>query len=323
MAVALVIIFLVTRNDKDQDQQSAMVEQGEQTPATAQPADDVTLIKPSFDVVRISRGGTGVIAGRATPGSVVEIYADSQLVGTVTADANGEWVMILERPLARGPSELSLLSHSEGEISAESSDVVVVSVPESEAERFVESDSNGVVAILTPRDGIGASRVLQKPGSSPVGEIGDSLSLDTIDYDESGRAVISGRAVPRAQIAVYLDNDFMGAGRADDEGYWSLFPESAISEGLHVMRIDQVIGEGDVQLRIEQPFETGMPIDASLREGKVVVQPGNSLWHIARRIYGAGIRYTFIFQENADQIRDPDLIYPGQLFSLPAAVENP
>jgi hypothetical protein len=50
----------------------------------------------------------------------------------------------------------------------------------------------------------------------------------------------------------------------------------------------------------------------------VTVQPGNSLWRIARRIYGDGVLYVQVYEANRDQIRDPDLIYPGQVFTLPA-----
>ena len=50
----------------------------------------------------------------------------------------------------------------------------------------------------------------------------------------------------------------------------------------------------------------------------VIGQPGNSLWRLARRAYGKGIRYTMIFEANKGQIKDPDLIYPGQVFALPA-----
>ena len=49
----------------------------------------------------------------------------------------------------------------------------------------------------------------------------------------------------------------------------------------------------------------------------VFVQPGNSLWRIARRNYGRGIQYTVIYEANRRQIGDPSLIYPGQVFVLP------
>jgi nucleoid-associated protein YgaU len=46
--------------------------------------------------------------------------------------------------------------------------------------------------------------------------------------------------------------------------------------------------------------------------------PGNSLWRLARRSYGRGIRYVEIYQANRSQIRDPNLIYPGQVLAVPA-----
>ena len=48
-----------------------------------------------------------------------------------------------------------------------------------------------------------------------------------------------------------------------------------------------------------------------------VVIRGDNLWQISRVTYGHGIRYTVIYKANRDQIRDPDLIYPGQIFVLP------
>ena len=47
------------------------------------------------------------------------------------------------------------------------------------------------------------------------------------------------------------------------------------------------------------------------------IERGDSLWRISRRTYGEGERYTLIYDANKEQIRDPDLIYPGQIFVLP------
>ncbi len=51
--------------------------------------------------------------------------------------------------------------------------------------------------------------------------------------------------------------------------------------------------------------------------GVVIVQPGNNLWNISRVLYGKGVRYTTIYEANRQQIRNPDLIYPGQVFTAP------
>ncbi|MBZ0325855.1 MAG: LysM peptidoglycan-binding domain-containing protein, partial [Alphaproteobacteria bacterium] len=74
---------------------------------------------------------------------------------------------------------------------------------------------------------------------------------------------------------------------------------------------------GAVVARISTPFSRAGVI-GEIASGTVVVQPGNSLWRIARRVYGDGIRYTTIYDRNKAQIADPDLIYPGQIFTLPA-----
>ncbi|VAW21209.1 LysM domain protein, partial [hydrothermal vent metagenome] len=61
----------------------------------------------------------------------------------------------------------------------------------------------------------------------------------------------------------------------------------------------------------------GNPEDQRFASGKVIIRRGDNLWTIARRVYGFGIRYIAIFEANKNKIRDPDLIYPGQVFDLP------
>ena len=46
------------------------------------------------------------------------------------------------------------------------------------------------------------------------------------------------------------------------------------------------------------------------------VQPGDSLWQIARRAYGDGRYWVLLYQANADRIANPNLIYPGQHLRL-------
>ena len=123
--------------------------------------------------------------------------------------------------------------------------------------------------------------------------------------------------MPRFEVRLYLNDAFLGQSRVDDEGNWVITLSNVFSVGEQILRVDQTIGDGTVQLRIEQPFTIGEALDPSTAESGVVVQPGNTLWNIARQLYGTGVRYTVIFKENTEQIRDPDLIYPGQLFQLP------
>jgi nucleoid-associated protein YgaU len=61
-----------------------------------------------------------------------------------------------------------------------------------------------------------------------------------------------------------------------------------------------------------------LALEGVARDKSLIVRPGNSLWRIARQSYGAGGRYAVIYSANRDRIGDPDLIYPGQVFTLPS-----
>jgi hypothetical protein len=52
-----------------------------------------------------------------------------------------------------------------------------------------------------------------------------------------------------------------------------------------------------------------------------LVARGDNLWRISQRIYGRGVRYTVIYGANQPQIRNPNQIYPGQVFVLPGEQE--
>ena len=100
------------------------------------------------------------------------------------------------------------------------------------------------------------------------------------------------------------------------ETAWMIRTEEPVPLGDHTLRVDLLDTDGTVLDRVELPFSrvelAEMP--AGLR---VVVQPGNSLWRLARQIYGEGMAYTVIYDANKGQIRNPDLIYPGQVFIVP------
>ena len=143
------------------------------------------------------------------------------------------------------------------------------------------------------------------------------LSLDILNYDSEGQVDFSGKGQPNSQISAYVDNQLVGITIVMPDGTWQLIPTEELASGLHTLRIDQLNLSGEVISRLETPFSMATFERPSAGEGLVIVQPGNSLWRIARRLYGQGIRYTMIFGANQDQIREPALIYPGQIFILP------
>lgn len=285
-------------------------------PPVAPPPETVEKVVPSFDVVRISRNCTAVFAGRATPGSVVVVKTGTREIGRVTADLRGEWVLVPDLPLERGNQEFVLESQLQGQEVIKADASVVAVVPECQPGEGGEQ----AIAVLTPSRG--ASRLLQRPAEGPLDPARRGLALDAVEYDEKGNLILSGRAQAGSTVQVYLNNEPIGVASADQQGRWTMKPEKPVDPGIYSLRVDQVEqAGGKVASRLELPFSRAKPEDIQMSaDGQsVVVQPGNSLWRISRQLLGEGIRYTEIYRANQSQIRDPDLIYPGQIFAVPGA----
>jgi hypothetical protein len=125
------------------------------------------------------------------------------------------------------------------------------------------------------------------------------------------------RKVPGSTVQLYLNNDLIGRAIAGPDGRWRITPEQMVEPNVYTLRADQIDDEGTVVARVAIPFARSEPLAGLGADTVVVVQPGNSLWWIARNTYGSGVAYTVIYEANRDQIKDPDLIYPGQVFALP------
>ncbi|MEM9843889.1 MAG: peptidoglycan-binding protein [Pseudomonadota bacterium] len=179
--------------------------------------------------------------------------------------------------------------------------------------------SEQTAVLLSDEDGI---RVLQAPGGDTPPEVMSEVALDTITYSQEGAIELSGRATGDGFVRIYVDNAPVITSRVQEGGQWrSELPE--LASGVYTLRIDEVTEDGNVLSRVETPFqrEDEQVLADAMSSGQgvqaITVQPGFTLWGISRERYGDGFAYVRIFEANRDLIRDPDLIYPGQVFSLP------
>jgi LysM repeat protein len=283
---------------------------------TAKQPQAMDLEPPTFDLVRVSPNGNTVIAGRAMPDSIVVNLDNGVEFGRIKADDRGDWVFVPELPMTPGTHTLSLkmLVGSSPPVMSEGTGVIII-VPKAGKDIAGRSGNGHILALKMNPDG--SSTVLQKPGG--VSSI--KLSVDTVDYDEGGRLSITGSSYPNSMVQIYLDNKLIGHARTGEDkglgkGIWAMNPDDPVKSGLYTLRADQIGTDGKVIQRIEFPFSRANPTDKITDENKIVVQPGNSLWRLARSNYGKGNRYTVIFEANKDQIKDPNLIYPGQVLKL-------
>ncbi len=157
-------------------------------------------------------------------------------------------------------------------------------------------------------------------GEAPrLPEQGGSISIDTVVYDDEGEVALGGRSTRgAADIQIYLDNQPIIRARSAADGNWQA-QLAGIERGVYRLRVDELDEAAQVTSRAEIPFERVTPQIAREAAGPqaLIVQPGNTLWAMSVERYGDGMRYMRIFDANRDQIRNPDLIYPGQVFTLP------
>ncbi|MCC5975926.1 MAG: LysM peptidoglycan-binding domain-containing protein [Rubellimicrobium sp.] len=179
--------------------------------------------------------------------------------------------------------------------------------------------------LVADADGVRVLQPTLSPAATP--EVLTTVALDTISYSAEGEIILAGRATGGGSILIYLDNVFLAEVAVQPDGTWSL-SGIEIAPGVYTLRVDQVGPDGRVMSRIETPFqrEERAVIAAVMAEqtdaedfdvAVLTVQPGHTLWAIARDRYGEGILYVSVFEANRDRIRNPDLIFPGQVFVLP------
>ena len=277
--------------------------QGSEDVASVDNSDEVT----SIDTPQVE--GSNVIQKQAT----TKLNDDASLeteekLGTTNA-ATGK--------VSNGQQELVK------DLSTTNSDQIIVEDPKMIEKATEDLNENTDTKVFQPKviiadsDGV---KVIQDDKRSD-----DSLALDSIAYDPLGNVTVGGRSNPSGLVRFYINNEAVSATKTNEAGYWEA-DLSDIIPGTYTLRIDELSLKGDVISRLESPFKREdreklanliAPSTSPVRINIVTVQPGNTLWAIARKRYGDGLLYVQVFEANRDKIKNPDLIYPGQLFDLP------
>ncbi len=203
---------------------------------------------------------------------------------------------------------------AKAEVSEDGAEIQTLPAEETEKEENTEEP----LVVIAGKDGVKVVQSSKQNSSQDV-------SVDAISYDETGEVSLTGRGKPSQIVRIYLNNMPISTAAMDATGQWST-ALSEIDAGIYTLRVDELDKTGNVVSRLETPFKRERrqdlaaymtSVDEPARINVVTVQPGNTLWAIARKRYGRGILYVRVFEENKEKIRNPDLIYPGQVFSLP------
>jgi nucleoid-associated protein YgaU len=341
----------------------------EATGALTPPSEPTSV--PTFDVVVIEPSGEGVIAGRAAPGWKVSVQSGGTKVAEAKADLQGEWSVVLDKPLPAGDHALSLkILSPDGTKALSSQETVRVAVGTSEAQAVEavaaapapQPRDAGVPDVAPPAE-VPASlqevepnvtralaraerEALSASAGAPL-QSKPALVFKTVDYELSGAGTgtvtITGSSEPGARIAIYYSGAPFAEARADRTGNWRVAVAKTLGMGEHSFRAERAGAAPGTTVaalisieRVEATPEAPSPqVAASGPAGQVaatqgtpggavqdakevyVIRRGDTLWAIAKRHLGSGLRYTSIFQDNRMVINNPNLIHPQQEVTLP------
>ena len=308
-------------------------EPGEAAAEATAPADGPAV--PSFDLVRAEPGGLVTVAGRAEPGSEVVLLLDGEEELTSRVGEDGRFAAFFDLPASTGPQVLRLRMSLNGEQRESEQEVILtppapqVATGKDATAEATELAAAGTAAGAAPEqaaptvlmsDADGVAVMQSATAVAPGG-----VAIDAITYDDQGGVELSGRGSGESFLRVYLDNSEVTSLQVAADGRWQVaLPQ--IEAGTYTLRVDQIDAGGKVSARAESPFRREPPeklaaatseLPNAVEVTAVTVQPGNTLWAIARERYGDGMAYVRLFEANKTQIRDPDLIYPGQIFDFP------
>ena len=290
-------------------------------------------------VLRVDSDGNALVAGKVEPNSKVKVVIGDQTLGETTSDESGEYVIIGKVESDEGAQELRVATKS-----AESNDTSSTASSEEELASSMENEwvlTEDIYVILPVqakgkelkkyadnaeaeasekplpiiiKSNLEEIKIVQNNNTSSV----DKITIDLITYNEDGEVELAGRAKSNSLINIYLDNKFRYSTNAGIGGAWDVVLTD-LAPAVYTLRLDEVNSKEDrVISRLLTPFKKIQPSAMeNITERSITVMPGNSLWRIARQVYGKGIQYVEIFEENKSLIMDPDLIYPGQIFNLP------
>ncbi|WP_176083984.1 LysM peptidoglycan-binding domain-containing protein [Martelella sp. HB161492] len=169
-----------------------------------------------------------------------------------------------------------------------------------------------------------------------------SVRISAVEI-EGSTLYIAGDGTANAAVRGYVDNAFAAQDTVNAKGSFVIQATIDIPVGRHQIRVDMLDKDGNVIARASVPFDrpegnqvsavakapandattdasgtqTFVQPELQASDNSVIIRKGDNLWTISRRVYGRGVRYTTIYLANEPQIADPNLILPGQVFSVP------
>ena len=234
----------------------------------------------TIDTISYSSNGDVILGGRGQAGNFVRIYLDNQSIATSKISANGYWTLELS------DIEPGIYTLRVDELNATGD---VVSRAETPFKREAAEELAELMAPETEPEEPSVEVPSQSVAEAPI------VQADAPPSDAPEPADDTASELAVTQVEVTVQAEVAGLNPQDERS-----------------------SDGETVAIEAQPADTESVLRSPSQKFRVrTVQPGSTLWAIAKESYGAGIEYFKVFEANKERIRDPDLIYPGQVFEIP------
>lgn len=253
------------------------------------------------DSISYDAEGAVRIAGRGAPGATVRLYLDGVQLADALVGADGQW-LVQPPEVAEGLHNLRA-----DQLDAEGKVTSRFETPfQRESVAALAAATAPAVAEPAPAEPAAAEPAPAEPAAEPV------AATEPAAVAAPAPAPAAPEPVAEA-VAEVLAED-----RAAAEA-----PVAPAEPQVAEPAAPSVVAAAPEPVAAEPasaPAPVAAPEAAPAPPAMVTitVQPGHSLWRIARDNYGEGVMYVQLFDANKDKIKDPDLIYPGQVFTIPA-----
>ena len=372
VVIALSMVLLDDEGDQQVQPQSPSIELSQPAADKAETSDKdrgTSLQPPNatplmIDLARVKPDGAAVFAGTATPNAKIRIFEGDILLGETIANANGEWVIVLEKSLAAGQHLISVaMERSDGTTEMADRSLAVEIYQDTETKPLVallpETATEVPVLIQSPDDvdkaklAATASEATASEATASEATASEAIVVDPAKADaampetaaaapgkaqansqiaasqiaalapsaivwrDASRILISGTSRGGVRVAVNDAKGQFGEALVLADGAWQVAGSLDMDIAVNQLRFalfddaNQIIARYDLPVKARDlaKGQDGSPL--------IVVNKGDMLWRIAYHQLGEGVKYVDIVRRNQQDITDPDLIYPKQIFAVP------
>jgi hypothetical protein len=266
-------------------------------PAASAPAPRVVVA-----AVAVEDGGHLVATGAAPPDALLRLYLNGAFLANVTTGSDGRWSLTVEHGMKGGAYAIRAdeIDRAKGSVIARAE--VPFNYPELVAEQATAAKPPTPASVASPAP-VAASPKPPAAASQPQ-KMG-AAETPAPSRPEAAVPMLAAPSRPEAAPPLLAAAASSTAASAD-----ALASSSAPAPASPANAPPQA------PVGIPAPTDAANAIVRNVDTTKVV--RGDSLWRISSHFYGNGLRYKQIYAANASQIRDPWLIYPGQIFVLPS-----